>query len=61
MLNLREYKEEYGLPTSMCLNVTDSCNLICKYCMPGDTKIFMSDGTIKNIKDIQIGDEIFSC
>lgn len=27
-----EYKEEYSHPTSACLNVTDDCNLACKYC-----------------------------
>lgn len=32
MLSLREYKEEYGLFTSICLNVTNDCNLQCRYC-----------------------------
>lgn len=27
-----EYKEEYRYPTSLCLNVTDACNLACRYC-----------------------------
>lgn len=27
-----EYKEEYGWITNICLNVTDACNLACRYC-----------------------------
>ena len=27
-----EYKEEYGWLTNICLNVTDACNLACRYC-----------------------------
>lgn len=32
MLSLREYKENYHLFTSICLNVTNDCNLKCRYC-----------------------------
>lgn len=27
-----EYKEEYAWLTNICLNVTDACNLACRYC-----------------------------
>lgn len=27
-----EYKEEYGWLANICLNVTDACNLACRYC-----------------------------
>lgn len=27
-----EYQEVYKYPTCICLNITDSCNLACKYC-----------------------------
>lgn len=27
-----KYKEEYQYPTSACLNLTDNCNLACRYC-----------------------------
>ena len=27
-----EYKEEYSKLTNVCLNLTDSCNLACRYC-----------------------------
>lgn len=32
MGNVFEYKEEYGWLTNICLNVTDACNLACRYC-----------------------------
>ena len=32
MNNTFEYKEEYGWLTNICLNVTDACNLACRYC-----------------------------
>ena len=32
MDNAFEYKEEYGWLTNICLNVTDACNLACRYC-----------------------------
>ena len=25
-------KDDYSLPTCICLNLTDDCNLACKYC-----------------------------
>ena len=27
-----EYKEKYKYPTKICLNLTDNCNLACRYC-----------------------------
>ena len=32
MDNEFEYKEEYAWLTNICLNVTDACNLACRYC-----------------------------
>ena len=32
MLSLKEYKEEYHCPIIACLNVTNQCNLKCRYC-----------------------------
>lgn len=32
MDNNFEYKEEYSWLTNICLNVTDACNLACRYC-----------------------------
>lgn len=38
--------------------VTEDCNMACTYCVAGDTKIMMANCTAKNIKDIQVGDQI---
>lgn len=27
-----QYVEDFGLATCVCLNITDNCNLACKYC-----------------------------
>lgn len=40
------------------IHVTKQCNMACKYCVSGDTKIMMSDFTEKEIKDINVGDVI---
>lgn len=37
-----EYKEEYQWLTNACLNVTDACNLECKYCFVEQHPHFMS-------------------
>ena len=40
--------------------MTEKCNLACKYCVPGDTLIAMTDNTRKYIKDIKVNDEVLS-
>ena len=47
--------------TDVCLNVTEACNLMCRYCIAGDTIINLKDGTAKPIKDIHEGDIILGC
>lgn len=37
-----EYKEEYQWLTNVCLNVTDACNLECKYCFVEQNPHFMT-------------------
>ena len=37
-----DYKEEYGWLTNICLNLTDACNLECKYCFVEQHPHFMS-------------------
>jgi len=44
----------YGLE----ITTTQKCNFRCTYCLTDDSKIFMSDFSIKEIKDIKIGDEV---
>lgn len=53
-----EYKEHYQYFTNACLNVTDSCNLACRYCFVQQKPHFMSleiakksvDFLVNNIK-----------
>ena len=40
------------------IKATKGCNLSCKYCLSGDTRIFMADGSWKPIKEIREGDEV---
>ena len=42
-----EYKEEYGWLTNICLNLTDACNLMCKYCFVSQHPKFMDFKTAK--------------
>lgn len=46
-----EYKEEYQYFTSACLNVTDACNLACKYCFVQQKPHFMSLDVAKKCVD----------
>lgn len=43
-----EYKEEYGWMTRVCLNVTDACNLACKYCFVEQHPHYMDLQTAKD-------------
>lgn len=42
-----EYKEEYSWLTSICLNVTDACNLACRYCFVEQHPHYMTLDTAK--------------
>ena len=35
-----------------------ACNIACHYCKRGNTKILMADFTLKEIKDVKIGDKV---
>ena len=37
-----EYLNEYKYPTRVCLNLTDSCNLACKYCFVEQNPHYMT-------------------
>lgn len=45
---------------TITFQVTDACNLRCTYCVSGDTQVLMSDGTTKQISDINVGDKILT-
>lgn len=46
-----KYKEEYAWLSNICLNVTDACNLKCKYCFVEQHPHFMSLDTAKSAVD----------
>ena len=37
-----EYKDEYAWLTNICLNVTDACNLACRYCFVEQNPHYMT-------------------
>lgn len=43
------YKEKYKYLTRICLNITDACNLKCKYCFVTQSPHFMTLETAKDI------------
>ena len=45
------YEEVYKYPTCICLNVTDSCNLACKYCFVQQKPHFMTIDLAKQTID----------
>lgn len=51
-------KPNESLTRNVTFQVTDSCDLNCKYCLTGDTEILMADLTTKPIKDVVIGDKV---
>ena len=46
-----EYKEIYKYPIDICLNITDSCNLACKYCFVQQKPHFMTLDMAKKATD----------
>ena len=46
-----EYKEEYSKLTNACLNLTDACNLQCKYCFVTQQPHYMDLDTAKDAID----------
>ena len=42
------------------IKITNKCDRNCKFCFTGDTLVQMSDGTLKPIKDIVVGDKVIS-
>lgn len=49
-----EYKEHYQYFCNVCLNLTDSCNLACKYCFVQQKPHFMSLETAKKSVDFMV-------
>lgn len=49
-----EYKDEYKYLSSACLNLTDDCNLACKYCFVAQQPHYMSLETAKQAVDFLV-------
>lgn len=49
-----QYAEEFSLATCVCLNITDNCNLACKYCFVHQKPHFMTLQTAKNSVDFVV-------
>lgn len=48
------YKEEYAYPHCVCLNLTDNCNLACKYCFVQQKPHYMSLDIAKQAVDFVV-------
>ena len=49
-----QYAEEFSLATCVCLNITDNCNLACKYCFVHQKPHFMTLQTAKDSVDFVV-------
>jgi DNA repair photolyase len=47
------------MPFRWTINPYRGCSHACVYCVSGDTRILMADGTHRALADIQVGDEIY--
>lgn len=50
----------FPVPNILDMEVTTICSHGCSFCFPEGTKITMSNGTLKNIEDVSIGDKVKS-
>lgn len=50
-----EYQEVYGLPTNLVLNVTDACDLACRYCFVQQHPHYMELDTAKQAVEWLMG------
>ncbi len=46
------------VPFRWTVNPYRGCSHACVYCLVGDTQILMADGTVRDLADLRIGDEI---
>lgn len=49
---------ERVMARTVTFQVTDDCNLMCKYCVSAGTKILLDNYDLKNIEDIKVGDSV---
>src|SRR5438874_1925332 len=46
------------IPFTQSINPYQGCEHGCVYCLAGDTRVLMSDGSFKNLGDVRVGDSI---
>src|SRR6184192_3245763 len=46
------------IPFTQSINPYQGCEHGCVYCLAGETRLLMGDGSFKNLGDISVGDEI---
>ena len=49
---------ERVMARTVTFQVTDDCNLACKYCVSAGTKVLLDNYDLKNIEDIKVGDSV---
>ncbi len=56
---LNRVPESSQVPFRWTINPYRGCTHSCTYCMSGDTRILMADGTTRAFSDVQVGDRIY--
>ncbi|MFI7588871.1 intein-containing Rv2578c family radical SAM protein [Spongisporangium articulatum] len=56
---LNKVPGESPMPFRWTINPYRGCSHACVYCLDGDTKVLMADGSQKPIRDVRVGDEIY--
>ncbi len=57
--SLITYNDSPDIGLSASVNPYRGCSHGCVYCLSGDTPILMADGTIKLLRDVVVGDEVY--
>jgi DNA repair photolyase len=55
---LNRVPESSQMPFRWTVNPYRGCSHACAYCLSGDTRVLMADGTTRTMRDLSVGDEI---
>src|ERR1700734_1722209 len=56
---LNQVPAQSQMPFRWTINVYRGCSHACTYCLTGDTRILMVDGSSKLLRTIQVGDRVY--
>src|SRR5437588_717113 len=56
---LNRVPEKSRMPFRWTINPYRGCSHACRYCLSGDTRILMADGTTRRLADLELGDEVY--